>query len=179
MALAVGFKISLDDQQTGVFALRAGVGLQADAGVAGGLAQPVAQLLVQLGVALQLVVRRKRVDVGKLGPGDGNHLAGGVELHGAAAQRDHAAVQRQILVAQRADVAQHAGFGVVGVEHRMRQKGAGAAQLGGNQRRRCLASKSLTMRQRSGRAWQRRTRAVRCRRGVVVSSSDTPRWFFK
>ena len=35
------------DQQAGVFALRAGVGLQADAGVAGGLAQPGAQLLVE------------------------------------------------------------------------------------------------------------------------------------
>ena len=55
MALAARGVVGLDGQQAGVFALRAGVGLQADAGVAGGLAQPGAQLLVQLGVALQLV----------------------------------------------------------------------------------------------------------------------------
>ena len=51
----LGFVEGLDRQQAGVFALRAGVGLQADAGVAGGLAQPGAQLRVELGVALQLL----------------------------------------------------------------------------------------------------------------------------
>ncbi|OQC13295.1 MAG: hypothetical protein BWX79_01051 [Alphaproteobacteria bacterium ADurb.Bin100] len=75
----------LDGQQAGVFALAARVGLQADAGVARGLAQPGAQLLVQFAVALQLVGRREGVHVGKFGPGDGDHLAGGIELHGAAA----------------------------------------------------------------------------------------------
>ena len=30
----------------------------------------------------------------KLGPRDGNHLAGGIELHRATAERNHAAVQR-------------------------------------------------------------------------------------
>jgi hypothetical protein len=44
-----------DGQQTGVLALGPGIGLQADAGVAGGLAQPAAQLRVELGVAGQLV----------------------------------------------------------------------------------------------------------------------------
>jgi hypothetical protein len=57
VALATGAVVGLNDQQTGVFALRARIGLQADALVAGGLAQPVAQLLVQLGIALQLVSR--------------------------------------------------------------------------------------------------------------------------
>jgi len=85
MALALGFVKSLDDQETCVFALRARVGLQADACIAGGLAQPLAQLLVKQGIALELVSGCKGVHVGKLGPGDGNHLAGGVEFHGARA----------------------------------------------------------------------------------------------
>ena len=123
----------LDGQQAGVFTLAAGVGLQADARVTGGLTQPGAQQGVQLLVAQQLVGRREGVHVGKLGPGDGDHLAGGVELHGAAAQRDHAAVQRQVFVAQAADIAQHRRLGVVGVEHRVRQEGAAAAQGGGDE----------------------------------------------
>ncbi len=136
-----------DDEHAGIFALRAGIGLQADARVTGGLAQPVAQLLVKLGIALTLLGRRERVNVGKLGPGDGKHLAGRVELHGATAERDHASVQCQVFVAQHADIAQHAGFGVVGIEHRMCQKFAAAAQAGRNQRldaffERCPQSRS-------------------------------------
>ncbi|MCY1217590.1 hypothetical protein D9M72_295080 [compost metagenome] len=125
----------LDGQQARVLALRARVGLQADARVAGRFAQPGAQLRVELGVALQLVGGREGVDVGELGPGDGDHLAGRVELHGAAAQRDHAAVEREVLVREAADVAQHRRFALVGVEHRVREEGAGAAQVLGNQRR--------------------------------------------
>ena len=110
VALTLRVMKRFDDQHARVLTLRAGVGLQADACVARGLAQPAAQLLVQLGIAKLLVSRRKRVDVGKLWPGDGNHLAGRIQLHGARAERDHAAVQRQILVAQAADVAQHGRF---------------------------------------------------------------------
>ena len=110
MALALRFMKRLDDQQARVFALRARIGLQADARIACGLTQPVAQLFVQLGIALLLVCGRKRMHVGKLGPGDGNHLAGGVELHGATAERNHAAVKRQIFITQTADVAQHGGL---------------------------------------------------------------------
>ena len=69
----------------------------------------------------------------KFRPGDGNHLAGGVELHGARTQRNHAAVQRQIFIAQAADIAQHGRFTAVRVEHGVRQISAGAAQLGRNQ----------------------------------------------
>ena len=134
MALAVGFEVGLDHEQAGVFALRAGVGLQADAGIARGFAKPVAQLAVELRIAFELVSRRKGMDARKLRPGDRDHLAGGVEFHGAAAQRNHAAVQRQVFVAQRAYVAQHAGFRVVGVENRVRQKGRSAAQLDRDQR---------------------------------------------
>ena len=78
MALAIGFIERLDDQQAGIFTLRACVGLKADAGIARGLAKPVAQLLVKFSIALQLVRWCKRMNVGKFWPGDGNHLAGGV-----------------------------------------------------------------------------------------------------
>ena len=131
--LAVGGLVGAYHQQARIFALAAGIGLQADTGVARGLAQPLAQLGVQQRVALQLVGRGKRVHVGKLGPGDGNHLAGGIELHGATAQRDHAAVQRQVFVAEAADVAQHGRLAVVAVKHGMGEKRAAAAQRCRNQ----------------------------------------------
>ena len=133
MALALGLVKSLDDQETCVFTLRARVGLQADACIAGGLAQPLAQLLIKQGVALELISRSKGVHVGKLGPGNWNHLAGGIELHGARAQRNHASVERQIFVAQLANVTQHAGFGVVAIEDWMCEECAGTAQASRNE----------------------------------------------
>ena len=120
-AFAARLVPGLDDQQPGVFALRAGVGLQADAGVAGGLRQPGAQLAVELGVAGELLGRRERMDVRELGPGDRDHLARRVQLHRARAERDHRAVEREVLVGQAAHVAQHLGLAVVRVEDRVRQ----------------------------------------------------------
>ena len=134
LAIAAGRVPGADGQQARVFALRTGVGLQADAGVAGDGAEPLAQLGVQLGIAGQLIGRREGVHLCEFRPGDGDHLAGGVELHGATAQRDHAAVQRQVLVGELAQVAQHAGFAVMHVEHRVREESAGAAQGGRDQR---------------------------------------------
>ena len=58
-AFAAAGMPAADGQQPGVLALAAGVGLQADAGIAGGLAQPGAQLVVQLPVAGQLLARCK------------------------------------------------------------------------------------------------------------------------
>ena len=163
VALALAFVEGLDREQARVFALRAGVGLQADARVAGGLAQPGAQLLVEFRVALQLVGRRERMDVREFRPGDRDHLARGIELHRAAAQRDHAAVQREVLVGQRADVAQHAGLGVVGVEHRVREEVAGAAQLLRDQRLHAFLERG-ERRQRPGPRARRSSTAARCRR---------------
>ena len=57
----------LDDQQAGVFALRTGIGLQADAGVTRGLAEPGAQLLVEFFVALLLIGWCEGVDVCEFG----------------------------------------------------------------------------------------------------------------
>ena len=134
VALAPGPLPGLDHEQAGILPLAAGIGLQADAGIAGGLAEPVAELAFQDPIALQLVGGGERVDVRELRPGDRDHLAGGVEFHRAAAQRDHAAVEREILVAQRADVAEHRGFAVVRVEDRMREEVARPPQCGRDQR---------------------------------------------
>ncbi len=134
VALALRRMVGTDGQQARVFALRSGVGLQADAGIARGLAEPGPQLLVELAVALQLVGGCERMHLREFRPGDRDHLARGVQLHGAAAQRDHAAVEREVLVGQLADVAQHARLGMVGVEHRVREEGARAKQFGGDQR---------------------------------------------
>ena len=79
-------------------------------------------------VAGGLVGRRQRMDVGELGPGDRDHLAGRIELHRARAQRDHRAVERQVLVGERAHVAQHLVLAVVRVEYRMSQKRRRAPQ---------------------------------------------------
>ena len=172
--VAVGFAAALveglDDEQARVLALAARVGLQAHAGVAGGLAQPGAELVVHGPVAGQLLARREGVHVGELRPGDGDHLAGGVELHRAAAQRDHAAVQRQVLVAQAADVAQHLRFAVVRVEHRVREVRRAAAHRLGDQRIHALLE-GRPVRQRLPRLREQRPqRAEVLARGGLVQA---------
>jgi hypothetical protein len=64
-------------------------------------------------VALGLVEGGEGVDVGELGPGDGDHLGGGVQLHGAGAEGDHAVHQRQVLGLQPVDVPQQLVLRVV------------------------------------------------------------------
>ena len=132
MALAAAGVPGADRQQAGVLALRAGVGLQRHRVVAGAGAQHLLELGGELGVALRLVGGREGVQAAELGPGHRDHLGGGVELHRARAERDHRAVEREVLVGQAAQVAQHAGLGPVGAEHRVGQEGR-AAQLRGRQ----------------------------------------------
>lgn len=55
----------------------------------------------------------------ELGPGERNHTARAVELHGAATERDHSMHEREILGLEVVYVSQHFGFGVVGIEDRM------------------------------------------------------------
>ncbi|MCY1215383.1 hypothetical protein D9M72_272260 [compost metagenome] len=132
LVVAAAAVIGADRQQAGVLALGTGVGLQGHGVIAGGLTQHGFQLAGQLQVALGLLGRGEGVQGAELGPGDGDHFAGGVQLHGAGAQRDHAAVQRQILVGQLAQVAHQLGFRVVAVEHRVAEDRA-LAQQGGRQ----------------------------------------------
>ncbi|KAG1242039.1 hypothetical protein G6F68_016390 [Rhizopus microsporus] len=131
--LAVGLVVAADRQQAGVFALRAGVRLQADRVVTGALHQHRFQRVDQFLVAQRLVGRHQRMDLRELRPGHRNHLGGGVELHRARAQRDHRAIHRQVLVGQRTQVAQQFVLAVMGVEHRVGQE-RGLAQQAGRER---------------------------------------------
>ncbi|ENO93134.1 putative metal-dependent RNase [Thauera sp. 28] len=131
MRLAAAGVIARDRHQAGVLALRARVGLHADRREAGDGTQVVGQALDHLEVAGSLFAGCERVQVGECRPGHRDHLAGGVELHRARAERDHRVIERKVAVLQLLEVAQHLVLGVVRVEYRMRQDGVGAQHLGG------------------------------------------------
>ena len=90
-------------------------------------ANPVisAELVLELAehevVARRLVPGGERVQPVELAPAHRHHLGRGVELHGAGAQRDHGAREREVAGLEPFDVPQHLGLGVVQVEDRMRQ----------------------------------------------------------
>ena len=130
--LAIGFMVFADRQQSGVLALGPGVGLHADGIEAGDGPQHGFQLINHLPVTPRLRLGSKGMHAGEFRPGDGDHLAGGVELHGAGAQRDHRVIQRQILVLQRLYIAQHGAFRVMPVEYRVLQQRRLPAQRGRN-----------------------------------------------
>ena len=115
--------VPADGEQAGVFALRTGVRLQRDGGEAGDLRQPAFQLLAHLAIARGLVVRRKGMDARKLRPGDREHFRGGVQLHRAGAERNHRMAERKVARFEPAQVAQHLGFAVMGVEDGVGEKG--------------------------------------------------------
>ena len=117
-------------------------------------------------VAAGLVERGEGVERAELRPGDRRHLGGGVELHRAAAQRDHRAVERHVLVRQRAQVAQHLGLGAVGREHRVGEVLRGAGQVRGVGR--AASGEVVTIVTPKATA----TRSITS--GVVVSSRATP-----
>ena len=127
-ALAAGPVVAADRQQAGQLALGAGVRLDGDLVVAGDLGQPLLELLDEVPVADRVLGRRERVQVGEARQRHRLHLGGRVELHGARAERDHAAVQRVVARRQPAQVAQHRGLAVVGREHLVREVRRGAAQ---------------------------------------------------
>ena len=113
VALPAGRVVVGDGEQTGVLALRTGVGLQGDRVVSGDRGQPLLQIGDQSAHSGCVPGRRERVLARELRPGDGFHLGGGVEFHGAGAQRDHGAVQREVLVGQRPQIPHHGGLGAV------------------------------------------------------------------
>ena len=73
-------------------------------------------------VALCLVKWCEGMNIAELWPGDGNHLRGRVQLHGAGTQGYHCVGQRQVLVLQPLEIAQHLGFGMVLVKYRVLKK---------------------------------------------------------
>ncbi len=129
LVVAVGTVIGPDREQSGELALAPSVRLQTHRGVPRDRRETVLELGDQLSVAGRLIGRCKRVEVGEFGPGDRQHLAGGVELHGARAERNHRPVERQVLVAEPAQVAEHLVFGVVPLEHRLREEVVTAPQV--------------------------------------------------
>ena len=87
--------------------------------ITGDLAELVAEIVDHLIIAGRLILGHERVQIGEFGPGDGDHLNRGVELHRAGAKRDHRTVQRQITVGEAAHIARHLSLGAVPVEGRM------------------------------------------------------------
>ena len=104
---------------------------------------------------------------GELGPGDRLHLGGRVELHGARPERNHAAVQRDVLVGQRPQVAHHLGLGAVPGERGMGEELRRAGGDVGRRRTPCGRP----------RRWPRTpsSTAATCA-SVVASSQDTETW---
>ena len=111
-----------------IFALAAGIGLQGHSSEAGDARQPGFQPADHGDVARRLIHRREGMDIAEAREGHGNHLGRCVQLHGAGPKRDHAAIERDILVFQRFHIAQHAVFGMVAIEDRSRQEGRRTTQ---------------------------------------------------
>ena len=166
--LAARCVVIADDEQAGVFALRAGVRLQRDRGKPGDLGQPAFELIAQLVIAGGLIVRRKGMKPRKLRPGNRKHLRGRVQLHRAGAERDHRMAERKIARFEPADVAQHLGLGVVRVEDRVGEKiGFAICDL----RFAICRGRSAEATIRFSPKMSRRTSMSS---GVVVSSSEMP-----
>ena len=121
-----------DRQQARELALGSRVGLERDRVVAGDGAQVAPELTHELVVARQLVARRVRMNVREFRPRDGDHLGGRVELHRARPERNHRAVEGEVLVGERAHVAQELGLGAVALENGMREEGGAALEVGWN-----------------------------------------------
>mmetsp|Transcript_38161 Transcript_38161/g.107835 ORF Transcript_38161/g.107835 Transcript_38161/m.107835 type:complete len:471 (+) Transcript_38161:431-1843(+) len=133
--IPVGVAICLveatDGHEAGILSGGAGVRLQGHGIKAGDGAQLRGEGVEHGLVALRLVGGAEGVQAAELGPCHRDHLRGGIELHGAAAQRDHGMHQRQVLVLQPFQVAQHLMLRVVEVEDGLLQEG-GRAGHGAN-----------------------------------------------
>ena len=120
--------IGLDHQKPGVFALRSRIGLQRHRRVTRYCAKHALEAADHFPITDRLVCRREGMQVRKLGPGHRHHFAGRVELHGAGPERDHRAVERDILVSETPQVAHHLGLRVIAIERRVGKKSRGALE---------------------------------------------------
>ncbi len=94
--------VGADRQQSGELALAASVRLERHGRVPGDGGEPLGEITNQLQIAGGLVQWGERVDVGEVRPGHRRHLGRRVELHRAGSKRDHATVERQVLVRETA-----------------------------------------------------------------------------
>ena len=129
LGLSLVLQVGHDGHQACVLALGPAVRLEGDVVVPGDLAEVPLQLLEHLPVAHGLLGRGEGVEVGEAGEAAGHHLRGGVELHGAGAQRDHGVDQGDILVLQPLHVPHHVGLAVVDVEDGVGEVGARPLEL--------------------------------------------------
>ena len=140
--VAAAAVIGVDGEKAGELALAAGVGLQADRVVARD--RRPASLRAGRSSCGTPTVASSGVNgcmSAKLRPGQRLHLDGGVELHRARAQRDHRAIEREVLVGQATQVPQHLVLGVIAGEHALREELVGAAP---GQTRRCRCPRSAS-----------------------------------
>ncbi len=87
--IATRFVVSTDREESRVFALRTRVGLERDGGKSRDLAEPGFEIGEEFLVTARLFGRSEGMQLTELGPRHGKHLAGGIELHRARAERDH------------------------------------------------------------------------------------------
>mmetsp|Transcript_11199 Transcript_11199/g.24277 ORF Transcript_11199/g.24277 Transcript_11199/m.24277 type:complete len:422 (-) Transcript_11199:679-1944(-) len=121
MPLSDVFQVILDGEQSRVFASGATVRLGAHGREARDLRQVLVQVLNELVIPLHLIMRREGVNIRKCGPRHGDHLRGGVELHGTRSKRDHRVIQRQITIFKGFQIAEHLCLGVMLMEDGMGQ----------------------------------------------------------
>ena len=118
-----------DNRQAAVLASGTRIGLQTHTCKSGDDGQQVFHLVDQLSPALGLVGGGKGVHATELAPAQRQHLGGSVQLHGAAAQRNHGAVQAQVLHLQFLHVAHHLGLAVILGEDAVGQIRGGTHQV--------------------------------------------------
>ena len=116
MTFVARFVVRADDEEAGVFALRAGVGLERDGGEPGDFGEPLLKILKEARVTFRLFGGCEGMHPAEFGPRDGQHFTRGVELHRARTEGDHRVAERQVLRFESADVAEHFVLGVVAVE---------------------------------------------------------------
>ena len=161
VAFAARGMIAADRKQPGIFALRARIRLQRDRVIAGDVAQPLFQPRKQRVIARGLLARRKRMQRGELRPGQRDHLGRRIQLHGAGAERDHRAVEREVAIAELAHIAQHLGLGAMRVEH-----------WDGSGNGRCASIPPAAFRAR----WLRPRRKQDCRRRRAIPPRPSQAW---
>ncbi len=132
LTLTVGNVIVADDGEAAVFAIGTRVRLQRATGETSDDGKLALDVLDHLKVTLGLVGGDEGVHAGKLAPAEGHHLGGGIELHGAASQRNHGAVEAEVFLLEHLDVAHHGGLVVERVENLLGEVGGGALEVGGD-----------------------------------------------
>ena len=114
--------VRANGHQAGELALRARVGLQRHGGEPGDFRERLLELADDLRVALHLLERREGMDRRELRPRHRNHLGRRIQLHRAGAERNHRAVEADVLALEALQVAHHLRFRPMRRENRMRHE---------------------------------------------------------